>query len=351
MATDTKPMKQQVSAIDLFCGAGGLSLGLRDSGVIVQAGLDNDPDCQFSYQENIGAKFLLQDIREVTGDVLSSFFKPDTYRLLAACAPCQPFSGYSLGKGRTNKDWGLLLEVARLIGEIAPEFVTIENVPRLVHEKIWIDFVGSLEEQGYFCDWAVLDASKYSVPQSRQRLVLVASKLGPISLPNPTSDKPITVRLTIGHLPSISAGETCVNDEFHCARSLSEKNLARVRASKQGGTWKDWPKRMRAACHKRETGATFPSVYGRMSWDKPSPTITTQFYGYGNGRFGHPDQDRAVSLREGALLQSFPLSFCFSSVTQGQIRQIGKLIGNAVPPKLAESIGKAFVDHAATFAT
>jgi DNA (cytosine-5)-methyltransferase 1 len=191
-----------------------------------------------------------------------------------------------------------------------------------------------------------LDAAQYGVPQSRRRLVLLGSRLGNISLPKPKKSASPTVRSAIGGLRGIAAGKKNAVDPLHSARALTPRNLARIRIAKPAGTWKEWPKSMRAACHTTDSGRTYPSVYGRMSWDKPAPTITTQFYGFGNGRFGHPDQDRAITLREGSLLQSFPKSFKFAEDgSRVNFRAIGRLIGNAVPPALGQAIGKAIVDH------
>ena len=155
-----------------------------------------------------------------------------------------------------------------------------------------------------------------------------------------------TVREAIAGLPPLKAGEVCVSDPLHQASELSPLNLKRIRASKPGGSWKDWNDDLVADCHKKSSGKTYPSVYGRMSWDEPSPTMTTQYYGFGNGRFGHPEQNRAISLREGAILQSFPRYYKFVP-KNGEIyrKVIGRLIGNAVPVKLGEAIGKSIVRH------
>ena len=348
MAEDSQKTSPTVRAVDLFCGVGGLSLGLLKSGISVAVGIDNDAYCKEPYEKNIRTKFWLRDVRDIGGSELLPVFGDHDFKLIAACAPCQPFSGYSLGRSRRSKDWGLLLEVHRLVSELLPDFVTVENVPRLSKEPIWSLFTEGLEALGYRCEWAIVDASRYGVPQSRQRLVLMGSRHGELKLPVPTHTEPVTVREAIGNLPSLAAGETSQSDPMHSARSLSKRNLQRIRASKPGENWRTWPKRLRADCHKRSTGVTFPSVYGRMQWNEPAPTITTQFFGYGNGRFGHPEQDRAISIREGALLQSFPDEFVFADQVNGRVKQLGKLIGNAVPPQLAEHIGVAIVDHAAS---
>jgi DNA (cytosine-5)-methyltransferase 1 len=222
----------------------------------------------------------------------------------------------------------------------------MENVPRLAHLPLWKEFVCKLKASGYFVAWDVLDVSKFGVPQSRRRLVLLASKLSPVSLPSPLKGDAPTVEKAIGKLPAVNAGVENPTDPLHSSRALTARNLARIKQSRPAGTWREWPKRMQVACHKTQSGKTYPSVYGRMSWHKPSPTITTQFYGFGNGRFGHPTQDRAITLREGAILQPFPIDFQFApGGGRVNFRGLGKLIGNAVPPELGRAIGIAILQH------
>jgi DNA (cytosine-5)-methyltransferase 1 len=157
-----------------------------------------------------------------------------------------------------------------------------------------------------------------------------------------------SVRETIAELPSIAAGGADPKDNLHISSKLSPINLKRIQASVPGGTWRDWDKGLRAACHRKATGATYPSVYGRMEWDKPSPTITTQCFGFGNGRFGHPEQDRAISLREAAMLQTFPRDYKFvPHESRVVFDKLGRLIGNAVPVRLGEVIADALVNHVA----
>lgn len=336
----------EITAVDVFCGVAGLSLGLRSSGIVVAAGIDLDPACRFPFEENIGATFVEADISEISTEAIEAMFGDAPVRLLAGCAPCQPFSGYTTRRRAVDKRWQLLLEFLRIVEAIKPELVTMENVPRLAHLPLWGKFVSRLEEFGYDVDWGVVDATKYGVPQKRNRLVLLASRLGPIHLPQPNTAEPVTVRSAIGFQPAVQAGQPNEVDPLHTSRVLTERNLERIRASKPGGTWRDWPEEMRVSCHRTVQGRTYPSVYGRMSWDRPAPTMTTQFYGFGNGRFGHPDQDRAITLREGALLQSFPADFKFAP--QGRrvnFREMGRLIGNAVPPALGRAIGHAIVEH------
>jgi DNA (cytosine-5)-methyltransferase 1 len=337
-----------IKAVDLFCGAAGLSLGLKESGIQIAAGIDLDPACRFPFEENIGAKFLEQDVATLESSTVHALFGKAKVRVLAGCAPCQPFSGYTTRRRAIDRRWQLLLDFLRIGLDVRPEIVTMENVPRLIHIPLWADFVQALEDADYHVAWDILDAARFGVPQNRRRLVLLASRLGKIQLPCPKDGKLPTVRAAIGNLPAVQAGTPYPSDPLHSSRALTSRNLSRIRASKPAGTWREWPKRMRAFCHLSDTGKTYPSVYGRMSWDKPAPTITTQFYGFGNGRFGHPEQDRAITLREGAILQSFPEDFRFAPC-EGRVnfRQIGRLIGNAVPPALAQAIGDAIVSHVA----
>ena len=336
-----------IVAVDLFCGASGLSLGLKKSGIQIAAGIDLDPACRYPFEQNIGSDFLERDVSTLKPSEVNKLFGTGKIRVLAGCAPCQPFSGYTTSRRAIDRRWQLLLEFLRIVEAVRPEIVTMENVPRLIHLPLWQHFVTGLEQAGYHVAWEVLDAALFGVPQNRRRLVLLASRLGEIQLPKPTGSK-MTVRQVIGKLPAIKAGVQNPSDPLHSSRALTAPNLARIKLSKPAGTWRDWPKRMQVSCHRTTKGKTYPSVYGRMSWDRPAPTITTQFYGFGNGRFGHPKQHRALTLREGAILQSFPRNFKFTPLgTRPNFHEIGRLIGNAVPPALGRAIGRAIVNHAA----
>jgi DNA (cytosine-5)-methyltransferase 1 len=244
--------------------------------------------------------------------------------------------------------WGLLYEFQRIAKGVIPDIVTMENVPTINRHKVFSDFVKALKRLGYEVWHDVVDCAAYGVPQSRKRMVLLASLHGTINLIEPIRDKLRykTVRQTIGKLRAINAGESDKKDKMHVASALSTKNMDRIRASKPGGTWRDWPRHLVANCHKADSGRTYPSVYGRMEWDKPAPTMTTQCYGFGNGRFGHPEQDRAISLREAAMLQGFPKSYKFVPPREKvYIQHLGRLIGNAVPVGLGRAIAKSIVLH------
>jgi DNA (cytosine-5)-methyltransferase 1 len=342
-----KPPK--IKAIDLFCGAGGLTHGLVKGGIRVVAGVDLDPQCRYPFEANNNARFLQEDVGTLTADRLRKIYGRGGLRLLAGCAPCQPFSTYSRSgrNPRYEEEWPLVSSFGRLVKDLQPDLVTMENVPQLADHAVFAEFLTSLS--GYHVWWEVVDCTAFGIPQTRQRLVLLGSKLGD-QAPSLAdgSDVSKSVRETIAKLPPISAGETDPEDNLHIASKLSGLNLKRIRASVPGGTWRDWSKELLAACHKKATGVTYPSVYGRMEWDKPSPTITTQCFGFGNGRFGHPEQDRAISLREAAMLQTFPREYRFVPQNERVVfDKLGRLIGNAVPVRLGEVIADALVNHVA----
>lgn len=338
-----------IGAVDLFCGIGGLTYGLRSSGIDVVAGFDLDESCKFAYEANNGeGTFICKNVGDVTGAEIKGLLENFDVKVLVGCAPCQPFSTHRKDKKHRerHKDWGLLAQFGRLAREVMPDYISMENVPELVKESIFTDFVATLEELNYSVTYNVVRAEEYGVPQRRRRLLLLAAKEGAVSLIDPTNDDEhvITVRDAIGGLPPVEAGGVCEGDPLQTASVLTEVNMRRIRASKPNGTWRDWPEELRLDCHKKKSGVTYPSVYGRMAWDETAPTITTQFYCYGTGRFGHPEQDRALTLREGAILQSFPADYTF--VKQGEKicrKSIARHIGNAVPPKLGEAVGRSII--------
>jgi DNA (cytosine-5)-methyltransferase 1 len=341
-----------IGVVDLFCGIGGLSYGFKSEGLNVLAGIDSDPSCKYSFETNVKAIFLPTDVAQVSGRQLAQLFarRKTTYRVLVGCAPCPPFSIYT-GRYRKEKRpdarWQLLKEFARLVQATKPDVVSMENVPRITRHPVFSDFVADLEAAGYTVTYRKVRADHYGVAQRRARLVLFASLWGEVKLPPQTHrNQPVTVRDVIGGLPRIEAGESCPSDRLHAARGLSPKNMARIKATVEGGAWEDWDQDLQLACHKRQEGRSFRSVYGRMRWDAPSPVITTQCLGIGNGRFGHPDQDRAISIREAALLQSFPRKFRFvppGAPVNGA--ELARQIGNAVPIKLSRIIARAIKRH------
>ncbi len=345
--------KSPISAVDLFCGAGGLTHGLLKAGIKVEAGIDIDKQAQYAFEvNNPGAEFLDWDVSSKYSPSVASLFDPTKkYRLLAGCAPCQPFSKLTNGQGK-HKSWDLLSYFGRLVKGILPDLVTMENVPELADRgrAVLDEFLKVLKSSGYFCEYKILECEKYGVPQRRRRLVLVASLLGEIQLPKEIYYYPSqwkTVRSTIEELAPIGSGEQDPNDALHVAASLSELNLKRIKATPpDGGTQRDWPEELLLDCHRKKSGQSFYTIYGRMFWGQPAPTMTTLCTGLGNGRFGHPKQDRAISLREAALFQSFPKDYEFwpSNETLNK-KAVARFIGNAVPPQLGKVVGKALLDH------
>lgn len=338
--------------VDLFCGIGGLSHGFLKEGFTVSAGYDIDADCKYAFEKNNNSNFYSQDVATLTSANLLSHYNEDSIKILVGCAPCQPFSSYTFkDKVKENDKWGLLYHFSRLIKEVQPDIVSMENVAQLINFKkapVFEDFIESLKGQGYFVHFEIVHCPDYGIPQNRKRLVLLASKLGGINLipKTHTPERYVTVRETIGHLPVINDGDKCEDDILHVARKLSPLNKKRIKATPYGGSWKDWSEDIKLACHKKDSGKSYPSVYGRMKWDEPAPTVTTHCVGYGNGRFGHPVQDRAISLREAALFQTFPEDYAFfEDPTQFSTVIIAKQLGNAVPVRLGEVIAKSIKEH------
>lgn len=331
----------KIHAVDLFCGIGGLTHGLARAGITVKAGFDNDDSCQYAYEaNNPDAQFVGADIRDMHIDHIEPYLANATVSLLVGCAPCQPFSAHNR-KLSKEADCSLVYEFARLVQEARPDFVSMENVPGLAKHRAFVDFLQTLERIGYCHDSAVVRCSDYGVPQKRQRLVMLASRHGEIHVPPHRANRN-TVREFIYDLPVIGDGEACPDDAAHITVPLTDLNKKRIRQSKPGGTWRDWDDVLLNDCHRN---SYYPASYGRMCWDDMAPTITTQFCYYSTGRFGHPEQDRAISIREGALLQTFPIDYELSEARQPiVVRDTARQIGNAVPVNLAEAIGKSIVE-------
>lgn len=340
--------------VDLFCGVGGLTCGMKQAGFNVVAGFDNDKTCEYAYSFNNQTNFICKNIREVEARDIDSCYSEGADKILVGCAPCQPFSTMSYKRFKSSSreldgKYDLLKEFGRLIKGVSPSIVSMENVPEIRNSGVFEDFIKTLQDEGYYTDGGqVVYCPDYGIPQNRHRFILLASKYGEIHLLPPTHKrKDVTVRSFIEKLPPIAAGETCQSDRLHRTASLAPINLRRIQVSVPGGTWKDWPEELRCKCHKKDTGQTYTSVYGRMSWDKIGPTMTTQFFCYGTGRYGHPEQDRALSLREGALLQTFPQNYAFFPPEEQEysMRDVARHIGNAVPVRLGEIIGESISRH------
>ncbi len=348
------------TVIDLFCGAGALTHGFVLEGFNVVAGLDADKSCKYAYEtNNRGAVFIEKKIEDVKAAELKQWYPEEHVKILVGCAPCQPFSAYNKSKQNKDEKWKLLSNFSALISDVEPDIVSMENVPNLTTFRkgnIYRDFVDRLKKDYIVTECLRVSCLDYGVPQHRKRLVLFASKpkYGKVELLDPTHtpDKYKTVGDVIWGLGPLEAGKTSRNDPYHKAADLSELNLRRIKASKQGGTWRSWSDELVARCHKQESGNSYSSIYGRMTWRAPAPTITTQCYGFGNGRFGHPKQNRAISLREAARLQTFPDDYEFVHPDDPHsITTIGRFIGNAVPVKLARVIARSIKQHLKMYAS
>lgn len=348
MSVNRNPILR-LAAVDVFCGVGGLSHGLLKEGIPVYAGIDIDPKCRYPYEKNNKCAFVEKDVGKLSALDVASFFPEGHTKILVGCAPCQPFSTYIRGKKeRKFHKWGLLAAFGRIIKESEPEIVSMENVPQLRKELVFKRFVANLRSRGYSVTYSNVNSWEYGVPQTRTRLVLFASKFGEVNLVAPTHhrSRQRTVHQAIGHLEPIRAGRISKRDPLHRASALSPRNLRRIRSSKQGGSWRDWADDLVADCHKTASGGTYAGVYGRMTWNRLGPTITTQCHGFGNGRFGHPQQNRAISLREAALLQTFPRGYRFAAPDDPiTFHHLGRLIGNAVPVRLGRIIGRSILKH------
>ena len=335
--------------VDLFCGVGALSHGLKLAGCKILAGYDTDERCKFAFETNNGGEFIKRDVGKMSAFEIMGHYSGNAPSVLAGCAPCQPFSTY---KHRYAEDpqWGLVRKFAELAAEVQPDFVTMENVPSLLRYKdgsVFRMFKEILNEAGYPLRVTIAKCELFGVPQKRRRLVVVAARGRKVGRLPTTENVGLTVRDAIARLPPIEAGQTHRDDALHIASELSPLNMQRMVAAKPGGTWRDWPEDLRAECHRRASGKTYPGVYARMEWDKPSPTMTTQCFGFGNGRFGHPEQNRAISLREAANLQSFPPEYAFlPDGEKPKMKEVGRWIGNAVPVELGRAIGSSIIQAA-----
>lgn len=354
----SKDLMTNYAVVDLFCGVGGLSHGFFLENFNIIAGIDNDKTCEYAFVANNGGKYITEDIFQTNPQTIKELYPLGSVKILVGCAPCQPFSRYnSFVKDDVMNDdrkWALLLEFGKIIEEVQPDIISMENVPQLAkynRNGVYSKFIQILERNNYFISDTkkIVNCPDYGVPQNRRRLVLLASKFGPISLMPPIyapGNYP-TVKEAIGELPSLKAGEICDVDPLHRCQKLSELNLKRIKVSVAGGTWRNWPKDLHLDCHKKLSGRTFGDVYGRMQWTEPSPTLTTHCTAISNGRFGHPEQDRAISLREAAILQSFPKKYEFFNPKGDKFSStnIQRHIGNAVPVKLGQAIAKTIKAH------
>lgn len=346
---------KELKAVDFFCSGGGMSSGMKSAGIKILAGIDYDIDCKETYESNIkGAEFIHADVFDYKPLDLKkklSLTKNDDDLLLIGCSPCQYWSIIQTDKGKSKKSKDLLKEFRKFVEYFNPGYVVVENVPgvfRKKEESGLQDFIISLENKGYAVHFDVHEVSEYGVPQHRKRFTLIANRISKNKLsPIPTKGRKRTVRDVIGQhngFPQVEAGNKDSSNFQHTVAGLKKINLDRLAITpKDGGTRLAYVnnKDLAPACHYQKTDG-FKDIYGRMWWDRPSPTITTKFFSISNGRFAHPEEDRALSIREGATLQSFPRTYIFKTTS---IAKTARMIGNAVPPKYAKAIAKAIIKN------
>ncbi len=344
-----KMQPRMYTAIDIFSGSGGLTVGLKKAGFCVVAAVEIEPHAFATYKTNHSeVQAFKQDIRTVTGESLLELSPNRKIDLLSGCPPCQGFSTLTARYKRSDPRDELILEMSRLVKEVQPKIVMMENVPGLYKKgaSLFNEFIENLTSLGYVIEWDVLQVADYGVPQSRQRLVLLAGKNFPIHLPNPTHSKTgknglkkwKTIREAIGFMPepvvlsdSQSKGGP-QNYNWHIVRSLSADTLKMLKAAKPGESRLKLPNELRPPCHQNRKDG-FNNVYGRMSWEQVSSTITSGCTTFSKGRFGHPEKDRTISVREAALLQTFPLEYIFDTP---YMEYACEMVGNALPCDFAE---------------
>jgi len=339
---------------DLFCGAGGLSHGLVSAGFTTVGGLDKFYPAANTYEARFGAHTIREDTFMLSPSDLIKLI--DSFDVLAGGPPCQGFSTLKVNRfGPEDARNDLVLYYAQVVRIARPQAVLFENVPPVVKDVRFNYLLKVLSENGYSVDYHILNATSYGVPQRRKRLILIAVRgIRKVELPEPDHGPPDslgvrrgtlkpwkTVRDAIGDLPPVNDGECHPSVPLHCARKLNPRYKEIIKhVPKNGGSRNSVPPELLLPTH-RKHASSFRDSFGRLRWDEPSVTITTKFYDPSSGRFVHPDQDRALTLREGARLQTFPDDYPF----KGSFNQIARQIGEAFPPLLAEKIGKRLKEY------
>ncbi len=350
--SEVRVTEDVIGVIDFFSGCGGTSAGLRRAGMKILAGIDMDEEAAETFQHNFKeAGFISRDVRDVTVEDLAAFISPHNGNtlLFSACAPCQPFSKQNRERGLSDTRSVLLDELHRFISYYLPDYIFLENVPGI--QKIVSgdgplkSFLLLLDKLGYAYKMDVIDFRRYGVPQTRRRFVLLASRSGSITFPNYThGDEPNLPAFSnvwdwIGTLPPLAAGGSDPSVLNHVALTLSPLNQKRIESTPEGGDRRDWPDDLLLNCHRDHKGHT--DVYGRLRRYEPACTLTTRCISLSNGRFGHPTQNRALSVREAACLQTFSPDFEF----KGTLNSMATQIGNAVPELLSFRFGEHVLKH------
>lgn len=353
---DTMHIKpsRKIKAVDFFCGGGGMSYGMQKAGIKVLAGIDYEPACKETYLANIdGAKFINCDVFQLAENQLQEELelkKNDDNLILIGCSPCQYWSIINTDKKKSEKSKNLLVEFSRFVKFFTPGYVVVENVPGVLRKKKESgleDFIVWLKSNNYVVHFEVHNTSEYGVPQNRKRFTLVANRVTSKEIVPKKSPKKLTVAEVLGEsngFPKVEAGNVDKTSFRHSVANLAPITLKRLQKVKKNGGdrlgFANDPK-LQLPCFVGKD-SSFKDTFGRLWWDKPSPTITTKFYSVSNGRFVHPEEDRALSLREGATLQSFPKTYKFYGSSMGAI---ARQIGNAVPPEYSRRIAQAIVEN------
>ncbi len=334
------------NAIDLFSGVGGLTLGLKQAGFKVIAAVEIDKTAINSYKSNHPEVRIIEgDVRQVSGKDLLKIAKVKKIDLIAGCPPCQGFSKLTDKNSGFDPRNNLVLEMARIIEELRPRMVMLENVPGLMGKgaPLLNEFEKRLENIGYVVTKEVLQLADYGVPQSRRRLVLLAGKGFSVPLPQKTHSRKkwLPVKTVLKNLNEpVTLSHALKNGGpkkfgWHVVRDLAPITIKRLKYLTPGGSRQELPLELRPNCHKNHSG--FSNVYGRMDGDSVSPTITSGCTTLSAGRFGHPYKNRTISVREAALIQTFPFNYKIEADT---MQKACELFGNALPCKFAEAVSR-----------
>ena len=334
-----------LTAIDLFSGCGGLTVGLKQAGFKVVAGVEIDKNAAKAFRMNHTETTLFEDdIRKLDTNKIIKLLNGSPLHLLAGCPPCQGFSSLrKLNRKSSVRDArnSLINEYYRFVKELSPLTIMLENVPGIVDYKLFKEIVRKLKYLGYNINYKVVNVAKYSVPQRRKRLVLVGSKLGEIEIA-PGSTTHVTVK---DALAKININKE--DDELHKIYPRHTEHVQKMISlvPKNGGSRKDLPKQFKLECHKKNN-IGFNDIYGRLSWDAVSATITGGCLNPSKGRFLHPEEDRCISAREAALLQTFPIDYKFP--TEISKTDLALMIGNALPPEFSRIQAENIFRHIET---
>lgn len=338
-----------IKAIDFFCGGGGMTCGLRQAGIKVVAGIDIEKACKSTYEDNNpGCKYICCDISTLSVDYLEKKLhirRNDDNMVFVGCSPCQYYSIINTSRTKSYESRKLLMEFKRFVEYYNPGFVLVENVPGILSNKesVLPEFLDFLDGKDYHHNEGVINMSFYGVPQTRRRFSLIATRLEGVTpkLPFPDDHQAILKEYigTWNGFPVLEAGHIDHSSKQNWTASLSALNMRRLLNTPHNGgsrlTWKDNPD-LQLRCYIGKDDS-FRDVYGRLCWEKPSATITTNFVKITSGRFAHPDENRGLSLREGATLQTFPKNYIFKA---GSLGANARIIGNAVPPEYGRRLGE-----------